>query len=835
MASSTVPRHLADLADSGVVSSERLAATLLRYEYVGGAEMLARKASRGRFGVDAITALAAEASAGRPPGVDALAPLHAPSLYGLAYLVMGEAFGADGDFRAAADLFALARTIADRDGVPHEYDRQDVQTHLAVGRADYVRAHTSHERPDVATNSAESWYHWAVNIDLVNPFRGVEPASLATWQQRFNEPFVDRGLEPMTFRATDAPFDTVRADDAPSGSVDGPLISIVMPVYSPGESLLTATRSILDQTWGNLEVILVDDHSPAGFESVFERAAALDDRVTYHRMPVNGGAYRARNHGLSVARGELLGIQDGDDWSHPRRLERQMGPLADPSVVATLSKAVRLHTDLYITRVGSLAFAHSAPSLLMRREVLERLGPFDLMRKGADTEYIERIATVYGRGALDNMKQPLSLYQLTGGSLSREDFRPSWHRPARATYHSAFRHWHADVAAGGSEPRSRRPDGRRAFPAPPDMEGTAYADLSPDVVVLADPRPGPLAGAGLAGEVEAVAAAGLTVGVARADALRFASRQRHYPREDLLELMYRGTTDWALLGAPMTPRVLLVRDVDLLALPRSADAVAMRPDRVAVVADRRPVTGDGPRVSWDPVRVESVVRTMFDRDTQWIPASDDIAAAIAASGAGAAGIHPARLMEVVRVAPFPRRGLPGAVPVVGVMDAATFAVEAADRRSLTAVLPRLRGVDVRVLEGESRARLRPEALAFAADRVRTSVFADQCDVVVVPPTRTGGSTLLRPALEAMARGCAVVVDPALRPLLGEAALYLDDDLQHTIEQLTGDPARLAAQQRRSLRFCETGPTADSYVAALTAVIESPLPDPAPPTSAPSTS
>jgi hypothetical protein len=810
-----VPRHLADLADSGVVSSARLAATLLRYEYTGGEEMLARMASRGRYGVDELAGMAAEAAAGRAPDDQTLAPLHGPSLYGFAYLMLGRAFGTDGNFRTAADLFALARTIADRDGNPYEYDRQDVQSHLAVGRVDYVRRHTSHANPDVRTNNAESWYHWAVNTDIINPFRGVEPASLETWQQAFNAPFIDRGLDPMTFEATDSPFDTVRTE-APAGSVDGPLISIVMPVYSPSESLLTATRSILEQTWGNTEIILVDDHSPAGFEDVFARATALDDRVSYHRMPVNGGAYRARNHGLSLAKGEFFGIQDGDDWSHPRRLELQMAEFADPKVVATLSKAVRLHTDLYITRVGSLAFAHSAPSLIARRElVLGTLGPFDLMRKGADTEYIERIATVFGRDSVVNLKMPLSLYQLTGGSLSREDFRPSWHRPARATYHSAFRHWHAKIAAGEATPRTPDADGRRAFPAPPDMEGTEYADLAPDVVVLTDPRPGPLGLTGVADEIAAIAGAGLTVGIARADALRFSSRQRHYPRADLLELMYRRVTDWALLGAPMTPKVLLVRDVDLLALPRASEAVAMRPERVVVVADRLPVTGEGPRVSWDPAHAESVVRTMFDVPTEWIPATAEIAAAITAAGATGV-VHPARLMEVARAARFPRRLLPG-TPVVGIVDAATYKVESADRRGLMKIVPRT--VDLRVLEGESHKPLRSDALGFDAADLDATAFYDQCDVVIVPPTRIGGSALLRPAIEAMARGSVVIVDPALRPLLGDAALYLDDpDAEQLVTRLTTDPARFAAQQERALRFCETELAPSTYAAAVTALI-----------------
>ncbi|MCW2840363.1 MAG: hypothetical protein JWR55_1846 [Aeromicrobium sp.] len=813
-----LPAHLADLADSGVVSGSRLAATLLRYEYVESAELLARMASRGHYGVDEIAGMAAEATAGRAPGAEALAPLHAPSLYAFAYLVLGQAFGSDGNFRTAADLFALARTIADRDGQPYEYDRQDVQAHLAVGRIDYVRRHTSHENPDVATNSAESWYHWAVNTDIINPFRGVEPASLETWQAAFNAPFVDRGLAPMRFEATDSPFDTVRAEGAVAGSVDGPLISIVMPVYSPTESLLTATRSILDQTYGNVEIVVVDDHSPAGFEHVFEQVRALSDRVTYHRMPVNGGAYRARNLGLSKARGEFAGIQDGDDWSHPQRLERQMAAFVDnPRLVATLSKSIRLHTDLYITRVGSLPFAHNAPSLLFRRElVLDRLGYFDEMRKAADTEYIERIAAVFGRDAVTTLKEPLSLYQLTDGSLSREDFRPSWHRPARVSYHSAFRHWHQSIAAGRATPMTPDAQGRRAFPAPPELEGTTYPNPTPDVVVLADPRPGLQAFTGLADEISAIAGAGLTVGVARADTLRFASRQRHYPRSDVLELMARGVTSWMLLGAPVTPRVLLVHDVELLALPRSADAVAMRPERVVVIADRPPVTGEAPRVSWDPAHVESVVRTMFDRETEWIPATDEIGAAIAAAGATGT-VHPSHLMEVATVARFPRRLLPGTTPVVGVVDSSAYRVEQADRRRLKALVPTGRGLDVRVLEDEPRPTLRADALAFRSDEIDATAFYDQCDIVIVPAPRVSGSTLLRPAIEAMARGCVVIVDPALRPLLGEAALYLEGDVDRLVSGLTGDPAAFAAQQQRSLRFCQTELSTEAYAAVITSL------------------
>ena len=55
----SLPAHLADLADSGAVSGARLAATLLRYDYADSAEMLAKMASRGHYGVDEIAGMAA--------------------------------------------------------------------------------------------------------------------------------------------------------------------------------------------------------------------------------------------------------------------------------------------------------------------------------------------------------------------------------------------------------------------------------------------------------------------------------------------------------------------------------------------------------------------------------------------------------------------------------------------------------------------------------------------------------------------------------------------------------------------------------------------------------
>src|SRR5690606_37950815 len=136
------------------------------------------------------------------------------------------------------------------------------------------------------------------------------------------------GLEPVSF-ADDAsgrpPLDRV---ECPCADVfTGPLVSIIVSCWQPNEQLLTSVRSLLSQTWQSVEVIVVDDASPRHFHSVLDEVQSLDERVTVLRQPSNQGTYAARNAALQVAKGEFVTFQDSDDWSHPRRIERQVAHL----------------------------------------------------------------------------------------------------------------------------------------------------------------------------------------------------------------------------------------------------------------------------------------------------------------------------------------------------------------------------------------------------------------------------------------------------------------------------------------------------------------------------
>jgi hypothetical protein len=803
----SLPTFVTDFARAGVVSPAAIAKTALRYECTGVEDLLAHIASDGTMRVEDIADAARAVASGQPSDNTVEAKLTAPAVYALAQLTIGTDITA---VDPAADLFALAGKLARRDGARLEHGNLALQTNLAAGRLEHVRQHL-HDA------GVDRWVRWAAATDLIHP--STSPESSVNWLAALNKPFVSRGIAPVSFVEPSKPaFDTVHteAPQARAGTVDGPQISVVMPVFKPSLSLITAVGSLLKQTWRNVEVIVVDDASPEEYEPIFAQVRALDDRVTYLRMPTNGGAYRARNHGITHATSEFVGIQDGDDWSHPERIERQMREFARrPELVATLSKAIRLYSDLRITKLGSFPYEKNAPSLIFRRElVTSRLGRFDDIRKAADTEFIERLTAVFGSAAVHTLDEPLSLYQLTDGSLSRADFRIGWHRDARVSYHSSFRHWHRSIVDDGADPFISA-DSPRAFPVPPEFEGTSYPSEPPDVVLLADWRGGLLGSVGLDVLVRGLAGVGLRVGLARAEALRNATVARGYADPSIQQVLAEGLAMWTPPGADLAPRVLFIRDPDLLSFPRRPSSVLMRPERVVIVADHAPRSDADPRISFDPAHIERVVRELFECEPEWLPATTEISTALVAAGASGTR-HEAQVAEVVAVSRFTARPNVGR-PVIGVWNASPFAAERIPPARLLSTLPTDPGYDVRILDSSSKLPGRDSHtwLRFAPQTTSADEFFDQCDFVVALPPRVAGVSFLRPVVTAMARGCVPVVPETLGAALGDPATYSHEHtVAEVIDGLWNDPERFVERQRASLAACEQELSAEALVSAI---------------------
>lgn len=95
--------------------------------------------------------------------------------------------------------------------------------------------------------------------------------------------------------------------------MDNPLISVIVPIYKVEPYLRRCLDSIVNQTYTNLEIILVDDGSPDGCPAICDEYAAKDSRIiVIHKE--NGGLSDARNAGLDICKGEYISFVDSDDW-----------------------------------------------------------------------------------------------------------------------------------------------------------------------------------------------------------------------------------------------------------------------------------------------------------------------------------------------------------------------------------------------------------------------------------------------------------------------------------------------------------------------------------------
>jgi len=268
------------------------------------------------------------------------------------------------------------------------------------------------------------------------------------------------GLSPIALRDNHRPLapTNLRAANVGDAVNDGPLVSVLMAVHNAVQRVDAAMRSVLDQTWRQLELIVVDDASDDGSWTRILAAAAGDARVRPLRLPRQLGPFGAKMIGLQHAQGSLITCHDADDWSHPEKIARQAAPLrARPDLIATTSCWVRVDDEgrFHARQRWPLMRWNPSSTLFRRDPVLTRAGAWDVVRTGADSEFLDRLKAVFGADAVHRVGQPLAFGSHRPGSLTTDvatGFDAHGHSAPREAYASAWRQWHARVRRRGSTP-----------------------------------------------------------------------------------------------------------------------------------------------------------------------------------------------------------------------------------------------------------------------------------------------------------------------------------------------------------------------------------------------
>jgi len=232
-----------------------------------------------------------------------------------------------------------------------------------------------------------------------------------------------------------------------------PLVSVVLPARNCGRRLREAVDSVLGQTFPDLELILVDDHSTDG------SVAALGMRDARLRIVANPGAglVDALNAGAARARGDYLARMDGDDLCLPHRLERQLQLLQRHPEVGVAGTRVEVIADgpvgegwrRYAEWVNALVepeeieraiFIESPlphPTVMMRRGVWQLLGGY--RDRGWPEDYDLWLRAYRAGVRLGKVPEPLLRWRDSPTRLSRTDPRYSKRSFMRARAHFLVR------------------------------------------------------------------------------------------------------------------------------------------------------------------------------------------------------------------------------------------------------------------------------------------------------------------------------------------------------------------------------------------------------------
>lgn len=161
------------------------------------------------------------------------------------------------------------------------------------------------------------------------------------------------------------------------------LISVIVPVYNIQNYLERCVKSIMNQTYQKLEILLVDDGSTDGSGEICERLAKEDERIrVFHKE--NGGSSSARNLGIREAKGEYLGFIDSDDYIEPDMYELLAEGIGKYGL--EMAQISRDEVDEEGNRMPDVCIPPKEEWLLTPQEMMEEL----LMHRG-DASFCTRL------------------------------------------------------------------------------------------------------------------------------------------------------------------------------------------------------------------------------------------------------------------------------------------------------------------------------------------------------------------------------------------------------------------------------------------------------------
>lgn len=179
-----------------------------------------------------------------------------------------------------------------------------------------------------------------------------------------------------------------------------PKVSVILPVYQGEKTVKMAVKSIIKQTYHNIELIIINDGSTDGTEEIIYKMMKKYSQIKYIKNEENRGVYFSRNTGIKESAGDFIAIQDADDISDNYRIEKSIGHIIQGGyefILANGQYIQELCSEVSPVRVTMATF-------MCRKNFFEKYGMYDEnTRHSGDLELLDRAYfKKYGEYKFDN-------------------------------------------------------------------------------------------------------------------------------------------------------------------------------------------------------------------------------------------------------------------------------------------------------------------------------------------------------------------------------------------------------------------------------------------------
>lgn len=175
------------------------------------------------------------------------------------------------------------------------------------------------------------------------------------------------------------------------------MVSIIMPTYNRASTIKEAIDSVLNQTYSNLELIVVDDGSTDNTEELVHKIN--DSRLLYIKQMKNQGACVARNLGIQIAKGEYIAFQDSDSVWHNDKLIKQLNIIkltnADVVCCSQYNSEYEIIPSYKEGFINRNVYGIGTPTILGKMEVFKEIQFNERMPRLQDFELLFRVQEKY--------------------------------------------------------------------------------------------------------------------------------------------------------------------------------------------------------------------------------------------------------------------------------------------------------------------------------------------------------------------------------------------------------------------------------------------------------